>query len=245
MKNLRLVFLDCPIKNLENEEVMRIYSDVISRKQLNFMRTKERFVVGDKHDVLASHLCIYDVSHVYRPKLVLAIRNTYQHRAEEYGLKLPIEGWITSAGLPSLKEFERAQKIKGKLLDCNTWFVDPDYSFRKSGNALSEIGFFMACLQALRLGYDHLIGCTNEQYKASRWVSKIGPVKDVGVFDHPSLPGKHRMMFVESFYEEWLRSCAEKYGEYILNAQDICSEANSQKSLASILACYLEKPLAA
>lgn len=249
MSQFRLVFLEYPKKQLENEEAAKIYSDIIWYKQSNFRRTEENFIIGDKLDMLASHLCIYDTSRIYKPKLVLAIRNTYQDRAKEHRLTLPVESWINYAGLDSKVEFERAQRTKGILVDCNAWFVDPEYSFKKTGVPLSEIGFFMVCLQAMRLGYDHFIGCTNEMYKASRWVEKVGAMKNLNVFDHPMVPGKHRMTYIESFDQNWLSSCITKYGSYIVSAQDLAPSNLEIQSLTSVMEGIARKselyPLAA
>lgn len=235
MGPFRLVVLDYAKKQLNDDEAISVYLDVVRYKQKAFQTTLENFVVGDKHDMLASHFCIYDTSQIYRPKLVLALRSVYQDRAKEHHLELPIEYWIKNTGPEGMAEYQRAKRLKPIIVDCNTWFVDPQYSFKNSGIPLSEIGFYLAALQTLRLGHDHFIGCTNEMYHASRWVAKVGPFKDGILFDHPVLPGKHKMAFVESFYESWLLDCRDRFGHLVREVEDLTPKDLNVPSLVEVM----------
>ena len=88
-RNLRLAILDYPKQLLNDTTACRLLSDMLSQKQINFARTLDTFVVTDKHDMIGTHYLIYDTTRLYEPRLVAAIRNTYEDRAKTHGLPLP------------------------------------------------------------------------------------------------------------------------------------------------------------
>lgn len=222
MSKFRAVILDYPKLQLDNPDVKRLLADIIVAKQLNFQRTKEMFVALDKNDIIGSHLLIYDTTKMYDPKLILAIRNSYEERTRNYdNVQLPYTSYIHATGELGQKDLESFRKTIGLLVNCDMWFVDPDYGYSKTKLPLSEVGFLLACLQIRRLGYDHLIGCTNEKYKASRWLSPIGPLSRDRLFDHPVLPGKHKMIYLEHFDDEWLKACIAKHISFLDDLWDL------------------------
>ncbi|HWU42600.1 MAG TPA: hypothetical protein VN132_04145, partial [Bdellovibrio sp.] len=95
--------------------------------------------------------------------------------------------------------FQKFQKKHPDLVDCNAWFVDPDYSKKNSGMNLSDLGYFMVCMNLLRFGYDHFIGCTNETYHASRWLDPIGNLPRGLFFEHPVVKASHRLILMDQF----------------------------------------------
>ena len=132
---------------------------------------------------------------------------------------------------------------KGSLVDCNAWFVDPEFSHANSQLNLSEILFFALCLDILRLGKDHFIGATNERYKASRWVAKVGSFPDNLTFKHPSVPDLHKLTLVGEFYPEWLKACWSKYVELIDNRFELTPASISRLKVEDVVAGFRGKPL--
>ena len=242
MKNFRLVILDYPKLIIEDSETQKILSDIITAKQLNFERTDKNYIVMDKHDMVGTHFLIYDITSFYNPKLIFALRSTYENRAQKHGIKIPLEDYIGLTGDIGVHEYNKYKADKGSLLDCNAWFVDQEFSFKNKGLPLSELGFFMVCSYALRLGYDHIGGCTNEKYKASRWIKKIGPFREGITFEHPLVPDVHQLALVEHFYPEWIRQCNERYGELLSNTYELIPKEVSAIPMDLAIENFLRAP---
>ena len=206
MNSFRLVLLDYAKNQLENPLVQKILGDLIVVKQKNFERTDENYVVVDKHDMIGTHALVYDTSNLYEPKLIFAIRLTYEERALKHRLKTPLQELI-----PSLDNKCRERLIEycnqhTQLIDCNSWFVDVNYSQKNSGLRLSDIGFVMVCLHLIRMKFDYMAGCTNEKYKAHRWLENIGGFSKEYTFTHPVVPDEHMLVLIEKFNLPYIQS---------------------------------------
>ena len=199
MSQFRLVILDYAKEQLDNPVAQKILSDVLFIKQKNFLRTDPNYVVMDKHDMIGTHYLIYDTTDFVNPKLVFAIRTTYLNRSNQHRIETPLMALMPKLELRLQNTFQRFQAKHPELVDCNAWFVDPSFSKRNSGLALSDIGYFMVCMNAMRNGFDNIIGCTNETYGASRWVEKVGEMEKGLLFEHPSVKAPHMMLLVEKF----------------------------------------------
>ncbi|MCH2533559.1 MAG: hypothetical protein MK008_03855 [Bdellovibrionales bacterium] len=221
----KLVILDNAIHQLDSMEVKKLLNDLITVKQINFSKTSEHYISMDKHDMCGTHFLIYDVENFLSPNLVLAIRTTYRSRAKQYNLNLPFDIYYEYLDDFAKNEANKFIKQKGDLVDCNAWFVDPKYSKKNSGLDLSEIAYVGVCSYLLRQGYDHFVGCTNEKYKASRWLERVGEFPNNHMFFHPAVDCDHKLILMKSFSLSWLQKSFEKYEEIIEHCLEYRSEA--------------------
>lgn len=220
-QNFKLVILDYPIAHLDHPSTKKALNDVIINKQKNFARTDENYVVMDKHDMIGTHYLIYDVSEMYEPKLILAIRTTFEDRAQQHYLKTPIQELIPKLQAESQEHYQKFKDEKKCLADCNSWFVDLNYTQKNSGLNLSDIGYAMVYAHVTRMGFDHILGCTNEKYKASRWLENIGYFDKSHVFVHPVVPDPHMFIIVEKFNKSYLNSIYQQYSSLFDNLQEL------------------------
>lgn len=199
MSQFRMVILDYPKEQLNNPVAQKIMSDTVFTKQLNFLRTDPNYVVTDKHDMIGTHFLIYDTTEFLSPKLIFAIRTTYLSRAEQHRIETPLLSLVPQLDLPLQKVFFGFRERHPDIVDCNAWFVDVNYSKKNSGLNLSDLGYFMVCMNILREGNNHFVGCTNETYNASRWLSKVGSMPDNYLFEHPAVKATHKLILMENF----------------------------------------------
>lgn len=220
-KNFRLVILDHAISHLDNPSTQKALNDVIVGKQKNFFRTVKDVVIMDKHDMIGTHYLIYDVTEMFNPKLVLAIRTTFEDRAAQFHLTTPMQDLMKHVHPAGQKHYEDFRKTKKSLADCNTWFVDIDYTEANSGLKLSDIGYAMVYAHVTRMGFDHILGCTNERYKASRWLEHIGHFDKSHTFMHPTIPFDHMFIIVEQFNKANLNAIYKQYQSLFDNLQEL------------------------
>lgn len=211
MSKFKLVILDYAKTQLNNSDATKALNDLIVIKQKNFERTDPNYVVVDKHDMIGSHFMIYETSNPYSPKLIFAIRNTYEDRAAKHKLKTPFLDLVPALSQEYQDVFGKYRAQHGTICDCNSWFVDPNFSQKNSGLRLSDIGYVMVYLQLRRMGFDHFVGCTNEKYKAHRWVEHVGSFPKDMTFIHPTVPDPHMVILIEQFNQKFL---TETYNEY-------------------------------
>jgi hypothetical protein len=209
-------------------------ADMLSSRQISFHRTIESYILMDKLDMIGTHFLIYDVSDLYRPKVISGIRVVYNERCQKYGLKLPLDENILSASLPVQEFYRIFKKDKPDLAECTGWYVDSEFSFAKSKLDLAEILFFAITTYLLRQEIPYFSGATNERYKASRWVAKVGEFKDGYTFMHPTIPYDHKLTLVEHFYNDWLRDCFSRYGKLMDNRYEIAPKETEKVSLDQV-----------
>ncbi len=228
----RAVILDYPLKTIDqNPLVGQILGDVIRAKQVGFLQTEPNFVVMDKHDMIGTHFLIYDVENPFQPKLILAIRNTYEERAKRHGVPLPIEGYIELGGPKAVTELSDIRRRFGPLVDCNSWFVNSEYTFKRTGLKLSEVGFLLVVNHILRRGQSHMVGATNETYKASRWIREVGEFKEGLSFIHPTVPHPHCIALVDRFKFDFLARAMDQYRGIVENAYEVLCPTEPIKPL--------------
>ena len=233
---LRAAILDYPFRALESQPVAgQMLGDVIKHKQIHFFKTSANFVVMDKHDMIGTHFLVYDVTNIYHPRLVLAIRNTYEERCKHHGVQLPIDGYIHATSMEAQQLFKKLRQKVGPLVDCNAWFVDPDYSKKNSGMNLSEFAFLMVTTFLLRMGHTHFVGATNEKYKASRWLKAVGEFPEGHTFTHPAVPDIHALHLIHPFKSEWMSKACDEYHDLIMNAQEVLGDPAAVRPLLSII----------
>ncbi|MEN0059428.1 MAG: hypothetical protein AAGB31_11385 [Bdellovibrio sp.] len=221
MGPFRAVILDYAKEQLDDPIAQKVFSDVLFVKQKNFLRTDPQYVVMDKHDMIGTHYLIYDTSNLHAPHLIFAIRTTYLSRSKEHGVETPLMSLLPRLESRFQQAFGKFQDRHPELVDCNSWFVDPAYSKKSSGLSLSDIGYFLVCMNVMRNGLDNIIGCTNETYHASRWVESVGEMDKGYIFEHPSVKAPHMMLMVENFNMEHFSKVYESNKELLVQAEEI------------------------
>ncbi|MFZ3228957.1 MAG: hypothetical protein WA160_02040 [Pseudobdellovibrio sp.] len=206
MKNFRLVILDYAKNQIENPVSQRLLSDLFTVRQKNFERTDPNYIVLDKHDMTGTHALIFDTNNIYEPKLIFAMRVTFQNRARQHKINTPVEDLTIHLNDSCKMDLQDYISRKKNLIEINSLFVDEAYSFKNSGLRLSDIGSTAAFLQISRMGYNHFACCTNEKYKAHRLVENIGRYDKSFEFVHPTVPNPHLLMLVEEFNIPYLQT---------------------------------------
>lgn len=204
MKNFRLVILDYPKLHLNNQTTKSILLDLIVAKQNNFERTDEFYVPNDKHDLIGTHFLIYDVTNPFQQKLVMGIRLAYEERARRHKVTLPILDASAVFDQATLMALQGFKTLYQDLVDCNSLFVDPNYTNKSTGLRLVDIGYSMIIYHLARLGKTHMIGGTNEKFKSSKWLSNFGEFKKDLYFKHPVVNDLHMLIMLESFNFEYV-----------------------------------------
>lgn len=221
LSHLRIVILDFAKKNLNSESTKKVMAEMLSARQTSFHRTIETYILMDKNDMLATHFLIYDVSELYTPKILSGIRVVYRKRCDEYGLKLPLDENIVNASLPTQQFYEKFKANKENLAECTGWYVDSNFSYSKTKLDLAQILFFSVTTHLLRQNIPYFSGATNERYKASHWVSKVGDFQEGHLFMHPTIPYLHKVTLLESFNKSWIKECFKNYGQLLHDRYEI------------------------
>lgn len=214
MRKLQAVVLDYPRDQIEDPDVKTIMGDLIQNKQINFASTDKNYIPMSGLDMVSTHFLIYDMSQFLRPKLIFAIRACYEDRVYRHNLNLPIDQYSKWLPHEYKSYFLNFRETKGPLVDVNAWFVDPSWSFKKTGLNLSEFGFYAVVSHILKRGYDHFVGTANEKYKASRWVKNVGDFKDGMLYVHQLVPDPHLLILIEKFNYHWLLEKTEEFGDF-------------------------------
>jgi hypothetical protein len=208
---LRLVILDYPKKLMQDSKATRVFSDLLRFRQMNFERSTETHVYVDKLDLIGTHYLVYDLKDFFEPRIVAGIRTSYMDRCQLHNLKIPLDDMILGAKLPTQEAYRIFKSKNGPLVECNGWFINPEYSSSRNGGSLPDILFYALTCYLLRQGIHHFIGATNERFKASRHVARVGSFEDGHILLNPSFPGEHKLTLVDHFNPEWQRECYEKY----------------------------------
>lgn len=207
--------LDYPKLIIRDSVAMKILSDMIQAKQINFERSDTSYVPLGGLDMISTHFMIYDTSNPFNLKPILALRNCYEDRCRKHNIDMPVDNYIHHTSAQMQKKFSDFKSNHKNIVDCNAWFVDPNYSFKTTGVPLSEIGFFMVAHHIFRRRLDHLVGIANERFKASRWVEPIGDFPKGMLFKHPVVGVDHLLILLEPFNKSWFADCYQKYGHLI------------------------------
>lgn len=221
MSKFRLVILDNAKDQLENPIAKKIMSDVVFVKQQNFLRSEPNYVVTDKHDMIGTHYLIYDTTSFLEPKLIFAIRTTFMTRAERHRIDTPLMSLIPRLEKPLQEAFNKFQTRHGDLIDCNAWFVDQAYSKKNAGLNLSDLGYLMVCTHVLRIGGDHIAGCTNEKFNASRWLENMGSAEKGLIFEHPAVKAPHMLMLLENFNLGYFGKVYQEYKDLVNEVYEV------------------------
>ncbi|MBC7465665.1 MAG: hypothetical protein H7256_06690 [Bdellovibrio sp.] len=231
MKNFRIVVLDYAKQQVDNPIANRVLGDMITSKQRNFVRTDENYVSLDKHDMIGTHFLIYETSDIFNPKMIFALRCTYEQRAKTHKVNLPLQDLAPKLPPDCKEALDKYRASHPSLVDCNAWFVEPEYSFKNSGINLSDIGFALVCLQILRMGHDHFIACTNEKYKAHRWLANAADFPKNFEFIHPVVPDKHMMILTEKFNMPFIKSVYEQHKDLFDNLLELTPDVPGYKTM--------------
>lgn len=233
-KFLRLVILDYPKKLLKDELANRVFADLLRFRQINFERSTETHVYVDKLDMIGTHYLVYDVQDLFSPKIVAGIRTSYMSRCANHNLKIPLEDLIPKAVLPVQEAYHKFKAKNGEPVECNGWFINPDFSATKSGGSLPDILFFALTTYLARQGVHHFIGATNERFKASRHVARVGLFEDGYILENPSFPGDHKLTLVDQYHSDWQLECVSRYGSLLKTRVELRPEEMEIRSYEEI-----------
>lgn len=244
MSKFRLVVLDYAKEQLDNPIAQKLLSDMLFAKQKNFLRTDPNYVVMDKHDMIGTHYLIYETSDFLNPKLIFAIRTTYLERANQHRVETPLMSLVPKMDTHLQDAFKQFHDRHKGLVDCNAWFVDTEFSKKSSGLNLSDLGYFMVCMNVMREGFDNIVGCTNEKYNASRWLENVGKMEKGFLFQHPSVPDPHMMCLVEQFNMPHFHNVFRKHRELVNEIYEVFprEKAAALKPLATYVAGLFAEP---
>lgn len=213
-------------------------------KQKNFERTDPNYIVLDKHDMIGTHSLIYETTNLFEPRLVFAIRLTYEDRTQRHKLKTPLQELMPHLDSNCQRAFQTFKSQYPLVADCNSWFVDEEFSLKKTGLRLSDIGYTMVFLQVVRLGINHIAGCTNEKFKAHRRLENIGTFKKGYEFLHPIISDPHMLILIEKFNTAYIKSVYESYKDLFDNLFEITPQGELYKSIAKTIQDEFMNPLA-
>lgn len=211
LSRLKLVVFDYPKFLVQDEVPKRILGDFIQAKQINYDRSDDNYISIGNLDMVSTHVLIYDMKNIFKPKIVLAIRNVYEDRVRKHNLRLPSDDYIPHLAADDLKKFNNFKKDKTWLADCGAFFIDTDFSYNKTKFPIADIGLMMMVNHLFKRGFHHLVGATNMTFKSSRWVEPIGRFEDGITFQHPYIRHPHQLILLNEFKLDWLRSCYDKY----------------------------------
>jgi hypothetical protein len=215
--------MDYTLKQRHLPLAQRLLNDMIFAKQSNYARTDADYVVMDKHDMIGTHLLIFETSELYQPRLIYGIRLTYSSRAKTHKMKTPLQDLryhLSSEAQSVLMEFITHYP---ELIEVNSLFVEEGFSAKNSGLNLSDIGFAMIYLHLSRLGFGHFAACPNEKYKAHRLVERVATVKNNRCYEfiHPVVRDPHSLMLVDSFKKDYLHGVIQNNSDLFENLLDV------------------------
>lgn len=208
--------------------------DIIVAKQKGFERTDEFYVPNDRHDLIGTHFLIYDFTNPFQQKLVFGIRVTYEERAKLHKARLPIIDAENNFNERVSLEFKEFRKKYTDLVDCNSLFVDKDYTFKTKGIKFIDIGYTMIICHLMRLGKVHMVGGTNERYKSSKWLENFGQFKKDMYFNHPIVEDQHLLVMLENFNLEYVNSVYMEHKELFYNLVEFVPEGFPYKKITEI-----------
>lgn len=231
MSQFRLVILDNVKGQLDSCEAQKAFTDMVFAKQKNFLRTDENYVVMDKHDMIGTHYLIYDTSNFQNPTPVLAIRTTFTSRALVHKIETPLVSLLPYMDSKAQGLFTEFKKRHKEIVDCNAWFVDPSFSKKHSGLRLSDVAYLMVVMNILQEGAGNFIGCANEKYNASRWLTGMGDTPQDSFFEHPSVKCTHKLVLMENFNLYHFANIFAQYEELMKDLVEIRPSKEGRTSL--------------
>lgn len=231
MQNFRLVILDYAKKQLDNPLVQKALNDMIFIKQKNYERTDPNYVVLDKHDMIGTHILIYETSNLYNPRLVVAQRITYDNRAQIHKVNTPLSDLIPHLN-PNCQQAHKNFHLQNPIYaEYNSFFIDPDFSFKKSGIKISDISTTLSFIHTYRLGIENLVTCTNEKYKTHRLLESFGNFSKDFTFTHPTVPDTHMLIMIDKIKISQVLSTYDLYKSLFENTMDLVSPSESLNSI--------------
>lgn len=235
MSQLRLVILDYAKNQLDNPYVKKIFSDLIFARQKNYERTDQDYISTDKHDMIGTHIIIYDTSDFLAPKIIFAIRVTYEERARQHHISTPLQDLLPHLNADFQAAVEKYRVRHGSLTESGALFVDQGYSFSKTKTKLSDIGFTAIGLHLQRFGCENLIGFTNERYKASRLLLDVGQFETGYTFTHPVIKDPHMLIMINQFNKKFFKDTYEKNKELFNSAVELIPNHSNNERISMLI----------
>ena len=211
LENLKLVVFDYPKYLPKNDTNLKILSDLLSTKQESYHLSDERFVSISGLDFIGTHFMVYDVREFFKPKLILSMRNLFESRIQFHKLKMPTEDYLPKLDSMGQEAFKKFKSNKNPFCESGALYIDADYSYKKTGFPLVELGTMMALNHFIKHGVSHFAAATNVTFKSTKWGTAMGYCEKTFIFEHPYISHPHELLLIEGFNFEWLGSMYEKY----------------------------------
>ncbi|MCJ8275212.1 MAG: hypothetical protein HRT44_06320 [Bdellovibrionales bacterium] len=231
-KNLRLAILDYPKFLVKDETSMRMFSEVIQSKQINFQRANPYYVPMSALDMISTHYLVYETSDIYKPQLIMAIRTCFEDRAKKHRIDMPYTGYEKAFSVDQKERFYSFKNSKNFLVDTNALFVDRKFSFNRTGLPLMDIGYLMLVTHIMRRGGDHFMGIGNYRYKTHKWVEPVGDFDQDMIFNHPVVNADHMLIMLKNFNLKWLSEAHEKYKDLYSNRIEILPQDSGEEFIS-------------
>lgn len=196
MENFRIVLLDNAKAQLDNPYTKKVLGDMMVVKQKNFERSDENYISLDKHDMIGTHVMIYDTTDLFDPKMVFALRLTYQDRAEKAKIRTPIQDLYQDLNTNCKYALDGFLEQNRTLVECNALFSEADYSAKKIGIKLSDWAFVVSFVHLLSNHYNYLVCCPNKKYKTHRYLEDFGYFSQDFEFIHPKITDPHMLVMM-------------------------------------------------
>ena len=211
LDHLKLVVFDYPKYLPPNNTNQKILSDLLQTKQQSYHLSDERFVSISGLDFIGTHLMIYDTRSFLQPRLILSMRNLSDHRTRHHKLKMPTEDYLPALGEEAIDIFKKFKHNKDPFCESGALYIDPDYSYKKTGFPLIEVGTMMALNHFIQNGIFHFAAATNVTFKSTKWGTAMGTCQKTFIFDHPYICHPHELLLIEPFNFQWLSQMHSKY----------------------------------
>lgn len=231
-KNFKFIILENPEPILKDKIVQNLLADIIVARQEGYKKASDNYVTLDKLDLIGTHILLCDLSVPYQPKVISGLRLSFNNTCKKYGLHLPMEDNIKYASKQTQVAYEKFKRGASTIVESNSWFIDSEFSFKKTNFDLATIFLNFMVLYLIRKEVTHFMTATNEKFKASRWVD-FGSFIDGYNFIHPAMPDKHKIILMEDYNWDKIYARTEQHIDLYENAFEIFPDETSIKDLYS------------
>jgi hypothetical protein len=247
--NLKLMVLDNYAEILANQKTCdagprRILGDIFELRQKCFAGVRNTFLNLDSNDLCATHMVLYENSQVYAPQLIAGLRICWETRTKYHQIKLPIIERLEEINPQFKEEFAQYRKENKYLVNPNMLYVTPDLGFNKTQIPLCEMLIWAMTHWVRNEGYNGYCTVINDDFKTSRWFQNYGDWNQNLDYMHPVLLRKHKVMLVNSIYDDFLKRGELKFGNLfeergeikVDRKEDVPSEINTDFPLKTKVA---------
>lgn len=233
---LKLVILDSPclFMNQDSPQGIRarkIFSDLICLRQKCYQGVRSEFLNLDANDLCATHILLYDTSHVHSPSLVGGIRICYEERASKHLIKVPFYDRMDEIAPLFKSEWMAFKEVHSPLVNPNMLYISPSLGFNKTKLPLSDIILWTMAVKIREEGHNSYCAVINDEFKLSRWFVGFGEWNPNLEYQHPTLLKMHKVMFMNSISDAYLEKGFKKYGALFEKRDEVGHSAEAQPQI--------------